>query len=184
MDSAFATNERMLALVTEQLNNLLDRVLPVRDSAPVGVCGFPCAGDCQTCEQSERDLAAFYASEAVAVPVAAEPMEIVVRAAETSASVEGGNSVPAEDVEGHVEVQVMAPAGDESQDSTLEVARAMDALDEVQRSGEAYEDEDDGYRGCQCLDCLNHDDPDYRPYYDDEDDGGYGLDWNESGYFD
>ena len=178
MDSAFVTDERMLALVTEQLNNVLDRVIPVDNSAaPVGVCGFPCAGDCQTCEQSERDLAAFYASEAVAP----QPVEVIVRAAEASASVEGGNSAPAEDVEGHVEVQVMAPAGDESQDSALEVARAMDALDEVQRSGDAFE-EAHALRtfDCSCPNCQYLDDA-----YDERDYGdGYGLDWNESGYFD
>lgn len=88
------------------------------------------------------------------------------------------------------EIQMMAPAGDEEpeEDQTLEAARAMDAIEEAQRTGEAYEydDEDDDYRGCHCMDCLNHDDPDYIPsyYYREDQDEGYGLDWNESGYFD
>jgi hypothetical protein len=132
----------------------------------INLCGTPCVGDCQTCVQSNADLDAFYG---LAV---AEPATVV--------------AVPEEPIE----VQVMAPAGDEEpEDQALEVARGMDALEEAQRSGEAYEDDgddDDGYRGCQCLDCLNHDDENYIPsYYDrDYDDGGYGLDWNESGYFD
>jgi hypothetical protein len=132
-------------------------------------------GDCHTCTQSNADLDAFYAAEpAVAVPVATA----VAVAEPVSASIEGGNSAPLE--EGPVEV--MGYAGDESQNSALENARAMDAIEEAQRSGEAYDD--DGYRGCQCLDCLNADDENYIPsYYDDRDDG-YGLDWNESGYFD
>jgi len=178
MDSAFVTNERMLALITQQLNNVLDRVVPVNTTEAVGVCGFPCVGDCNTCEQSGRDLEAFYAPEAAAAPV-----EVVVHASDACASVEGGNSAVTIDMaEGPIEVHVMAYAGDD--DGALDVARAMDALDEAQRSGEAYEYAEDEYRGCHCLDCLNHDDPDYRPYYDDEDDGGNGLDWNESGYFD
>jgi hypothetical protein len=175
--SSFSVNdERMLSLITEQLNNVLDRVfITVNDAEAVGVCGFPCLGDCHTCTQSNADLDAFYAAEpAVAVPVATA----VAVAEPVSASIEGGNSAPLE--EGPVEV--MAYAGDESQGSVLENARAMDAIEEAQRSGEAYDD--DGYRGCQCLDCLNADDENYIPsYYDDRDDG-YGLDWNESGYFD
>lgn len=130
------------------------------DLSAISVCGTPCSGECQTCVQSNADLEAFFApaEPAVAVVIAQEPIEVLV----------------------------MAPAGDdESQDNALEVARAMDAIEEAQRSGEAYDD-DDGYRGCQCLDCLNADDPNYVPYYADRDDydDGYGLDWNESGYFD
>lgn len=92
-----------------------------------------------------------------------------------------------------VEIQVMANAADEpGEDEVLEHARVMDAVEEAQRSGEAYDqgdeeeyDEYDAY-GCHCMDCLNHDDPNYVPYYADERDydGGAGLDWNESGYFD
>lgn len=161
MDSAFITNERMLSLVTEQLNNVLNRAIAGNN---VGVCGLPCVGDCQTCTQSNADLAAFFGPS--------EPAPVVT-AAEASASVEGSGPSAAEP----------HPEGDE--DGALEVARAMDALDEAQRSGEAYdyEEDEDDYRGCQCLDCLNHDDPNYTRYYED-DDGGYGLDWNESGYFD
>jgi hypothetical protein len=99
---------------------------------------------------------------------------------------------PAELMSEPIEVQVFANAGDESQEDALEVARTLDAIEEAKRSGELYEQEEkyDEYdaHGCHCLDCLNHDDPDYDPYYADErynDDGyGGGLDWNESGYFD
>lgn len=72
-------------------------------------------------------------------------------------------------------------AADESQNSILEAARERDFVEEAQRSGEAYDyDEEDDYRGCHCIDCLNYDYPEDDRYNDD----GYGLDWNESGYFD
>jgi len=72
-------------------------------------------------------------------------------------------------------------AADESQNSILEAARERDFVEEAQRSGEAYDyDEEDDYRGCHCMDCLNYDYPEDDRYNDD----GYGLDWNESGYFD
>ena len=72
-------------------------------------------------------------------------------------------------------------AADESQNSILEAARERDFAEEAQRSGEAYDyDEEDDYRGCHCMDCLNYDYPEDDRYNDD----GYGLDWNESGYFD
>lgn len=164
MDSTLLTNESMLSLVTDQLNNILNRVVSGNNADVVGVCGLPCVGDCQTCTQSNADLAAFFApSEPAPLVAPSEPAE------------DSGPSSP------EPEVQVMAYAGDD-EDDALEVARARDAVEEAQRSGEAY-DEDD-YRGCQCLDCLNEGDPNYTRYYDDYDDGGYGLDWNESGYFD
>lgn len=84
------------------------------------------------------------------------------------------------------EVQMMAYAGDEeSEDRALEEAKAMDQIEEAQRSGEAYDhDEGDYYEdenshefGCHCYGCVNYED---ERGYDD----GYGLDWNESGYFD
>lgn len=173
MDSVFVTNERMLSLVTEQLNNVLNRVISGNNADAVGVCGFPCVGDCQTCTQSNADLAAFFG-------VAQEPLSVVM-AAEVSASVEGSGPSAAEP-ESEPEVQVMAYAGDE--DSALEVARAMDALDEVQRSGEAYDyDEYDG--DCECLECrTGHVPENWHDDRDDDYDDGYGLDWNESGYFD
>jgi hypothetical protein len=86
-----------------------------------------------------------------------------------------------------VELQIFVPAGDESQEDPLEIARVLDAVEEARRSGEAADHGDeqqeqeyteyDAY-GCQCLECLNYDDR-----YNDDDYGG-GLDWNESGYFD
>lgn len=138
--------------------------LAQEQQAPINICGTPCVGDCQTCVQSNADLNTFYGLSV------AEPASAV------------------EVSEGPIEVQVMAPAGDETpQEEVLEMARAMDALEEAQRSGEVYDDrydeEDDGYRGCHCLDCLNYGDSNYVSYYEDDNDG-YGLDWNESGYFD
>jgi hypothetical protein len=85
-----------------------------------------------------------------------------------------------------VELQIFVPAGDESQDDPLEIARVLDAVEEARRSGEAADHGDeqeqeyteyDAY-GCQCLECLNYDDRYNDDYY------GGGLDWNESGYFD
>ena len=70
-------------------------------------------------------------------------------------------------------------AADESQNSILEAARERDFVEEAQRSGEAY-DYEGGDCGCHCMDCLNYDYPEDDRYNDD----GYGLDWNESGYFD
>jgi len=157
-------------------------VLNILASEAVGICGFPCMGDCQTCTQSTIALTAFFAPEAEpAPPVEPAPPQMPV-VSEASASVEGVSSSAVEDEE-------------------LDTARARDEADEMGRTGiwadngQDYDgpdrhddDEDDGYRGCHCLDCLNHDDPDYVPsYYDDRDDGydgGGGLDWNESGYFD
>jgi hypothetical protein len=56
----------------------------------------------------------------------------------------------------------------------------MDQMEEAQRSGEAYDYEEEEYHGfnCHCETCLSYEDE--RDGYDD----GYGLDWNESGYFD
>ena len=74
-----------------------------------------------------------------------------------------------------------ATEGDEeSEDRALEEARAMDQIEEAQRSGEAYDYEEEEYHGfnCHCDTCLSYEDE--RDGYDD----GYGLDWNESGYFD
>jgi hypothetical protein len=138
-----------------------------QEQVAINICGTPCIGDCQTCVQSNADLNAFYGLASPAeesIPIAAVALDIP---------------------EEPVEVQVMAPTGDE-EDETLEIARARDALEEAQRPGEVYDEEDEYDRyGCHCLDCLNHDDDNYRPsYYDEYEDSGYGLDWNESGYFD
>jgi hypothetical protein len=89
-------------------------------------------------------------------------------------------SVPV--AEAPVEVQVVAVP--ESQNSALEAAREMDAAEEAQRLGEAYD-----YEGgdCDCRECQMG----YAPenWFDDREDDRYnddgcGLDWNESGYFD
>ncbi len=195
MESLFATRQTLLSILNEELNTNYEMAADAfrewrqrqsqdEQSDAVGVCGFPCMGDCSTCVESEAALTAFFAQpDGVVVAAAPEPEPVVAApiVSEASASVEGSGPSSAEEP---VEGQQMAYAGDESQNSALENARAMDALEEAQRSGEAYDDAEEEYRGCNCLDCLNHDYPDYRPsYYDDRDDG-YGLDWNESGYFD
>lgn len=84
------------------------------------------------------------------------------------------------------EVQVMAYAGDEdSENHVLEEAKAMDQIEEAQRSGEAF---DHGDEDCDCLECRTGYNPEL--WFDDREDDRYndydncGLDWNESGYFD
>ncbi len=184
MSSTFAssTDELSLALINAMVNGsssmnplqALEAWNNRTDESAVGVCGFPCVGDCQTCTQSAADLQTFFAPEIAAPP--AEPEAVIPRASEASASVEGASSTT---------------LTDDQWEELERTARARDEADEAARTGiwadngqdyDADED-DDGYRGCHCLDCLNHDDPDYVSYYDDRDDG-YGVDWNESGYFD
>lgn len=81
-----------------------------------------------------------------------------------------------------VQTATVAVEATVEEDTALEIARVMDALEEAQRCGELY---DQGDEQCQCFGCLNADVYDDRcdDRYD-EDDGGAGLDWNESGYFD
>ena len=156
----------MMGRKIEQTTVRLSRTLPtsnIQDTmefttleqqnlSAINICGTPCVGDCGTCVQSNADLNAFYGvADAEPVPVAAPEPEAPVGAA------------------------------DQSQNSILEAARERDFVEEAQRSGEAYDyDEEDDYRGCHCMDCLNYDYPEDDRYNDD----GYGLDWNESGYFD
>jgi hypothetical protein len=129
--------------------------LAQQNLSDINICGTPCVGDCGTCVQSNADLSAFY-----------------------------GLTAPQSVAEAPVEVVVMAPAGDQSQNSALEAARERDAAEEAQRSGEAYD-----YEGgdCDCRECQMG----YAPenWFDDREDDRYnddgcGLDWNESGYFD
>jgi hypothetical protein len=70
------------------------------------------------------------------------------------------------------EVEVMA-AESQRQTSVLEAAEALDAVEEAQRSGEAYDYDYD----CECDECLYDDRDDYE-------DDNCGISWNESGYFD
>ena len=70
---------------------------------------------------------------------------------------------------------------DEEWEDKQRAMRVLDDIEEAKRNGEwaAYDDDDDDHYMCQCDNCAG---------YGDEDDGyaddGYGLDWNESGYFD
>lgn len=190
MSFSLSTNDLSLALINAMVNGsasmnplaALEAWNNRTDETAVGVCGFPCMGDCQTCTQSNADLQAFYAPEIATPPT--EPEAVVVRASEASASIEGASSVA---------------LTEEQWEEVVRASRALDEAEEAVRTGMiadtgadydasdnrdlADDESDDGYRGCHCLDCLNHDDPDYVSYYDDRDDG-YGLDWNESGYFD
>lgn len=165
MSSLLNTYDRVLAILNEEMGSSFERLdeaysamrRRVLDAAAIGVCGYPCMGDCRTCLEAVANLEAFFAPEAPA-PVAT--------AAIASASVEGSGPSRAEAEEGAVEV------GDE--DRTLENMRSLDLVEEMYRDPHRYDDGyDDGY--------------DEDAYYDDrddyEDDGG-GLDWNESGYFD
>lgn len=172
--SSFTTSDELsLAVLNAQVNgssilNFVTAMDAIRNRTDeINICGTPCPGTCGTCVQSNADLAAFYA-----VDVPAEPIEVVV----------------------------MASAADETQAEWEEqelAARARDEIEAAVRSGEAFdydaadnrdddEDDEDEHRGCQCLDCLNADDQNWIPSYDDryDDDGDCGLDWNESGYFD
>jgi hypothetical protein len=191
MSSAFVSSDDLsLALVNAMVNGTSSvsslaalEAWNNRTNETVGVCGFPCLGDCRTCVQSNADLTAFFAPEASASPV--EPEAVVVRASEASASIEGASS---------------SALTDEQWEEVVRASRALDEAEEAARGGiwadngqdydgpdRAEPADDDDYRGCQCLDCLNHDDQDYVPSYDDRQDDyddGYGLDWNESGYFD
>jgi hypothetical protein len=166
MDSLFATRQTLLTILNDELNTQYDRLAdafsdwrqrqPQEEQADaVGVCGFPCMGDCQTCTQSNADLDAFFGAPAEVVVVVAEEPAPAPIVSEASASVEGVGPTYAEE---SVEVHHIIHARDASQDSALEAARAMDAIEEAQVSGEAYEyDEYDAY-GCHCHDCLNYDD--------------------------
>jgi hypothetical protein len=159
----------MMARKIEQATVRLSRTLPtsnIQDTmefttleqqslSAINICGTPCVGDCGTCVQSNADLNAFYG--------VADAEPVVVTAPEPEAPV---------------------GAADQSQNSILEAARERDFVEEAKRSGEAYD-----YEGgdCDCRECQMG----YAPenwFNDCEDDryndDGYGLDWNESGYFD
>lgn len=85
-----------------------------------------------------------------------------------------------------VEVQVLAPAAEASQNAALEAAREMDVIEEAQRSGEALDYDEEEYQGdCDCLECRNGQVPElWFNDRQDEYDDNCGLGWNESGYFD
>ncbi len=176
MSLSLSTDELSLALLNAQINGSSGTSLAGAISAwvnrteetSIGVCGTPCAGNCQTCTQSEADLQAFFATE--------------VSATQASMSDEVWE-----------ELQQVARARDEAEEAvrTGMIADTGEDYDGPDNRDLADDESDDGYRGCQCLDCLNHDNPDYVPSYDDYDDrqdpyydNGCGLDWNESGYFD
>lgn len=178
--SSFYTNELSLALLNAAVNGsaglnpaaALDAIRSRTEENAIGVCGFPCMGDCSTCTQSERDLQAFYAPEAPPAPPAEEPIVSTVVLA--SATVEGSSS---------------STESDETWEELQIAARARDEADEAARTG-IWADTGEDYDGPDRADPADDDvEDDYDPYYDDRDDrdgydDGYGLDWNESGYFD
>ncbi len=198
MDSLFATRDRLLAVLNEELGSEFRDLAPAFrawrenvDRDAIGVCGFPCDGGCATCTQSAADLDAFFAPDAPAAP----------QASEASASVEGAGPSAAEESESEgspaTRVGTLAVTT-EDQERNLENLRSQDAIDEMIRAGEAVEiqimvsagDEDDEEDDdCDCRECRLRRDPEElyveeresSYYYND---GGYGLDWNESGYFD
>lgn len=182
MSFTSSTDELSLALINAMVNGsasmnpmtALEAWNNRTNEVPVNVCGFPCMGDCQTCTQSNADLQAFFAPEVAAPP--AEPEAVVVRASEASASVEGTSS---------------GPADDEQWEEAVLAARALDEAEEAARTG-IWADDGRDYDGPDRSDPADDDDDDYdenASYYDDRQDpyyqdDGYGLDWNESGYFD
>ncbi len=175
MSSTFHSDELSLALINAMVNGSVS-MNPIAaleawnnrtDETPVGVCGFPCVGDCQTCTHTDEQLQAFFAPEVPAPPV--------VRASEASASAEGSSS--------------SGPTDEQWEELQL-AARARDEADEAARTG-IWADNGQDYDGPDRRDPADDED-DYDenasyyddrqdPYYEDE---GYGLDWNESGYFD
>ncbi len=189
MNSLFANRDTLLNIINEELGSAFNEFGPAlsawRENSAipdVNICGFSCAGDCATCTQSSADLQAFFAPQD----------HIAIMVSEASASAEGGNSAadPSES-EGTAAVMVSTSAATtEDADRALENARSLDAIEEMIRSGEAFDvpvTADDDYDGeCDCRECQMG----YAPEnwfddrgYDDYDDG-HGLDWNESGYFD
>lgn len=183
MSFTSSTDELSLALINAMVNgsssmNPLAALAAFNNRTNeimVGVCGFPCVGDCQTCTQSNAELQAFYAPELAAPPV--EPETVVVRASEASASAEGVSSTS---------------LSDEDWEEIERAARARDEAEEAARTG-MWADNGQDYDGPDRTDPADDEDDDYDenasyyddrqdPYYDDRD--GYGLDWNESGYFD
>ncbi len=146
------------------------------ESINVGVCGIPCEGGCATCAQSRQELEAFYR----------EPGDTII----LTNILTPPSSTPQSSEQALAEV--------------MEAARALDEADYARASGEGAdigddyeeeeeedyeddydEDDDDDRYGCHCINCLNHDEPDWvdtRGY--DGETGETGLDWNESGYFD
>jgi hypothetical protein len=185
MSSSFASSpidELSLALINAMVNgtSAVSSVAALEawnnrtDENAVGVCGFPCVGDCRTCVQSNADLTAFFAPEASASPV--EPEVVIPRASEASASIEGASS---------------ADLTDEHWEEVERAARALDEAEEAARTG-IWADTGEDYDGPDRAEPADDEDDDYdenASYYDDRQDpyyqdDGYGLDWNESGYFD
>jgi hypothetical protein len=185
MSSSFASSpidELSLALINAMVNGTssvssvaaLEAWNNRTDENAVGVCGFPCIGDCRTCVQSNADLTAFFAPEASVSP--AEPEAVLPRASEASASIEGVSS---------------SALTDEQWEEVERAARALDEADEAARTG-IWADNGQDYDGPDRSDPADDEDDDYdenASYYDDRQDpyyhdDGYGLDWNESGYFD
>ena len=178
MSSTFHSDELSLAFINAMVNGSVS-MNPIAaleawnnrtDETAIGVCGLPCMGDCQTCMQSEEQLRAFFAPEVAAPPV--EPDAVIICVSEASASAEGPT--------------------DEQWEELQLVARARDEADETARTG-IWADNGQDYDGPDRYDPADDEDEDdydenasyyddrQDPYYEDE---GYGLDWNESGYFD
>lgn len=190
------TRERILAIINEELASEFTDLAPAfrawrenTDRDSIGVCGFPCDGGCSTCVESEAALTAFFAPEVPPVT----PAEAVVSEASASVDGSGPSTTEATESEPSAPSRVGTLAvSTEDEDRALENARALDAVEEMIRSGEAYEVQimadagDEESSDCHCRECQMG----YAPenWFDDgddgDDDGGYGLDWNESGYFD
>ena len=178
MDFLFATRERLLAVLNEELGTEFRELVPAfhawrenvdRDS--ISVCGLPCGGGCSTCVESDAALTAFFAPEAPPFT----PAEPLVSESAAPSHV-GTLAVTTEDQEQHVETLRNQDAGEGAEIQIL--VSADDDSDS--------ESEDD----CDCRECRLRRDPqewfveerETHYYYSYND--GYGLDWNESGYFD
>jgi hypothetical protein len=169
MNSAFANTENSTTFLNDEMASLIREIASGsrsrREEMPeVNICGMACGENCSSCSEALSSLEAFFATGP--------------QGAETS----GGPTA----------AQIMPSAvSAESQESTLENARNLDAIDEIARSGEAFDvshQEDNASEGdCDCLECRTGHVPELYFHEQEEDygyDDGYGLDWNESGYFD
>jgi hypothetical protein len=174
MASLSASSSTVLDILNQELGSAFTDIFSALRSytqeqmgTAVGICGFPCVGDCSTCTEAVANLEAFFAPEADPAPPA-EPVSVPI-VSEASASAEGNSSSSAE--EGEIE----------------DVARARDEADEIRATG-IWADTGEDYIG----DNESTDSDESSEYYDERDDyddryyddGGYDNGWNESGYCD
>lgn len=157
------TSDLSVAILNAQVNGsslsnlttILDAVSSRTDE--INICGLPCPGTCESCVTAQANLTAFYA------PEAPQPAPAVLPAP------------PTEDEEWE-EYERAARARDEADESRRTGMWADNGLADIEHRSLADDnEEDDDITSWDMYDDRQDD------YYEDD---GYGLDWNESGYFD